>query len=56
MSSLMSAYVTLYGVPTLQGFVKSISLSAKSGIKDALHLLTLWVNLGQYNYINKMFK
>merc|ERR1719357_2056716 len=42
-------HISLYGVPALQGFVRSISLSQGSNLQDALRLLTLWFDYGYYN-------
>eukprot|EP00092_Neocalanus_flemingeri_P019853 GFUD01021504.1.p1 GENE.GFUD01021504.1~~GFUD01021504.1.p1 ORF type:complete len:2235 (+),score=707.01 GFUD01021504.1:192-6707(+) len=48
-SGLTPAHVSLYGVPALQGFVRSIALSSGSSLQDALRLLTLWFDYGQHN-------
>ena len=46
---LSPGHISLYGVPALQGFVRSISLSQGSNLQDALRLLTLWFDYGYYN-------
>merc|ERR1719195_2319410 len=48
-SGLTPAHISMYGVPALQGFVRSISLSQGSNLQDALRLLTLMFDYGQHN-------
>lgn len=48
-TGLTPAHISLYGVPALQGFVRSISLSSGSSLQDALRLLTLWFDYGHHN-------
>ena len=48
-SGLSPAHISMYGVPALQGFVKSIALSSGSSLQDTLRLLTLMFNYGHNN-------
>ena len=46
---LSPAHISTYAVPALQGFVRSISLSAGSSLQDTLRLLTLWFDYGHHS-------
>merc|ERR1719411_1146446 len=48
-AGLSPAHISMYGVPALQGFVRSIALSSGSSLQDTLRLLTLMFDYGQYN-------
>ena len=48
-SGLSPAHISMYGVPALQGFVRSIALSSGSSLQDTLRLLTLMFNYGHNN-------
>ena len=48
-SGLTPAHISMYGVPALQGFVRSIALSSGSSLQDTLRLLTLMFDYGQHN-------
>ena len=46
---LTPTHISTYGVPALQGFVRSISLSCGSSLQDTLRLLTLWFDYGHHS-------
>merc|ERR1719411_941366 len=48
-AGLSPAHISMYGVPALQGFVRSIALSSGSSLQDTLRLLTLMFDYGQHN-------
>ena len=48
-AGLSPAHISMYGVPALQGFVRSIALSSGSSLQYTLRLLTLMFDYGQYN-------
>ena len=48
-TGLTPAHISMYGVPALQGFVRSIALSSGSSLQDTLRLLTLMFDYGQHN-------
>ena len=39
---LTGAHFTTYIIPAVQGFLRSITISPKNSLQDALRLLTLW--------------
>ena len=47
-NGLSPGHINSYGVPALQGFIRSISLSKGSSLQDTLRLLTLWFDYGHY--------